>query len=164
MKAHGFGFLAASLVLAACSGTGGQPAERPATPPGSTAAAPAVPASPAATGSADDTGSPGAALLLRPKVTDEEFQAAITALESANPEADAAAAMASGDHRLFAVQGAVLEAPGVHGDWRALPRGAYVVAVAGTSATAGSKYQQRFQMLVRNYVAKYNPALLAKLK
>ena len=158
MKALCFGLLATTL-LAACSGSGERPPDRPGVVPGSPAAA----GSPAA-GGAGEAGSPGATLLLRPKVTDEDFQAAITALESASPEADAAAAVASGDHRLFAIQGAVLEAPGVRGDWRALPRGAYVVAVAGTSATAGSKYQQRFQLLARAYVATYNPALLTKLK
>jgi len=114
--------------------------------------------------SATPTPSATALALMHPKLSDEDFQAAIAALQAADVASDVATAVTNGDHRLFGIQGAVLEAPGVEGDRRMLPKGAYVVGVAGTGAEAGSKYQQRFQLLARAYVTKYNPLLLSRLK
>ena len=102
--------------------------------------------------------------VMRPKLSDEDFDAAITALQAADVATDVATAVTNGDHRLLGILGAVLEAPGVEGDRRMLPAGAYVVAVPGTGPEAGSRYQQRFQMLARAYAAKYNPLLLSRLK
>jgi hypothetical protein len=159
MKALGSGLLLAAL-LPGCSGTDTPPSDRPATVPASPGAA----ASPAAPIAPDAEASGGARALVKAKLTDDDFQAAIAALEAADPAADVEAALARGDHRVYAIQGELLEAPGVTGDWRALPKGAYVVTVPGTNAAAGSKYQLRFQMLARAYAAKYNPLLLSRLK
>ncbi|SRR6266581_2417115 len=108
-------------------------------------------------------GSATTTALLRPKASDEDFMQAIATLESADVNADVELALKSGDHRLFGIRGSVLEAPGVQGDRRLLPQGAYVVVVTGTSDVPGTKYQQRFQMLARIYAGKYNPALLSRL-
>jgi hypothetical protein len=102
-------------------------------------------------------------MLLRSKISDEDYMQAITVLESANVNGDVELAIKNGDHRLLGIREAVLEAPGVQGDWRNLPQGAHVVTVAGTSSSPGTKYQQRFQMLSRRYAAKYNALLLASL-
>jgi hypothetical protein len=105
-----------------------------------------------------------AVMLLKPKISDEDYMKAITILEAANVNADVEQAVKSGDRRLFGLRGAVLEAPGVEGNRQNLPQGCRVVAVAGTSDNPGTKYQQRFQMLTRIYAAKYNPLLLSKVR
>ncbi len=105
-----------------------------------------------------------AAMLLKPKISDEDYMKAIATLEAANVNADVEQAVKSGDHRLFGLRGAVLDAPGVEGDRQNLPKGCRVVAVAGTSDNPGTKYQQRFQVLTRIYLAKYNPLLLSKVR
>lgn len=135
---------------AACSGKAGPERERP---------KPGEGASPAAATQASAT----VAALLAAKSSDEDFQQAIAALESADVSADVEAALKAGDHRVFGIRADVLEAPGVEGDRRALPGGAYLVAVAGTSGAPGTKFQQRFQMLARVYVGKYNSLLLSRL-
>ena len=105
-----------------------------------------------------------AVMLLKPKISDEDYMKAIATLEAANVNADVEQAVKNGDHRLFGLRGAVLEAPGVVGDRQNLPKGCRVVAVAGTSDNPGTKYQQRFQMLTRIYAAKYNPLLLSRVR
>jgi hypothetical protein len=116
--------------------------------------------SPAATPAPSAT----AEMLLKAKFSDEDFMKAIATLESANVNADVEMAVKNGDHRLFGLRGAVLEAPGVEGDRQNLPKGCRIVAVAGTSDNPGTKYQQRFQMLTRIYAAKYNPLLLSRVR
>jgi hypothetical protein len=105
-----------------------------------------------------------AAMLMKAKVTDEDYMKAIAILEAADVIADVEQAVKSGDRRLFGLRGAVLDAPGVEGDRQNLPKGCRVVAVAGTTDNPGTKYQQRFQMLTRMYVAKYNPLLIARVR
>lgn len=136
---------------AGCSGKAGPERERP--KPAESAAAPAAATRSSAT----------VAALLAVKSSDEDFQQAIATLQSADVNADVEAALGAGDHRVFGIRGDVLEAPGVEGDRRALPGGAHLVAVAGTSGTPGTKFQQRFQMLARVYVGKYNSLLLSRL-
>jgi hypothetical protein len=105
-----------------------------------------------------------AVMLVKAKISDEDFMKAIATLESANVNADVELAVKNGDHRLFGLRGAVVEAPGVEGDRQNLPKGCRIVAVAGTSDNPGTKYQQRFQMLTRIYAAKYNPLLLSRVR
>ena len=105
-----------------------------------------------------------AVMLVKAKLTDDDYMKAIAILEAADVNADVAQAVKSGDRRLFGLRGAVVEAPGVEGDRERLPKGCRIVAVAGTSDSPGSKYQQRFQMLTRIYAAKYNPLLLSKVR
>ncbi|HKC11601.1 MAG TPA: hypothetical protein VKI41_06050, partial [Vicinamibacteria bacterium] len=90
-----------------------------------------------------------AAMLVKAKLTDEDYMKAIAILEASDVKADVEQAVKSGDRRLFGLRGAVVEAPGVEGDRQNLPKGCRVVAVAGTSDSPGTKYQQRFQMLTR---------------
>ncbi len=104
-----------------------------------------------------------AVMLLKQKISDDDFIQAIAILESADVDADVALAVKNADRRLFGVGRTVLDAPGIP-DRATLPQGYRVVAVAGTSDNPGSKYQQRFQMLSRIYAAKYNPLLLARLR
>jgi hypothetical protein len=104
-----------------------------------------------------------AIMLLKQKISDNDFTQAIAILESADVDADVSLAVKNGDRRLYGVGRTVLDAPGIP-DRASLPQGYRVVAVAGTSDNPGSKYQQRFQMLSRIYAAKYNPLLLARLR
>jgi hypothetical protein len=105
-----------------------------------------------------------AVMLMKSKLTDEDYMKAIAILEAADVNADVDQAVKSGDRRLFGLRGAVVDAPGVEGDRQNLPKGCRVVAVAGTSDNPGTKYQQRFQMLTRMYAAKYNPLLIARVR
>jgi hypothetical protein len=152
-------FMILATAGAACSKRSGREATSSPAPASSwTPEAPPVVTEPTPTPTAT------ALMLLRPKSGDDEFQAAIVVLQSADVTTEVATALVNGDHRLFAIRGPVVEAPGVAGDWRTLPKGAYVVTIAGTSAEAGSRYQQRFQLLAHAYAAKYNPLLLSRLQ
>jgi hypothetical protein len=134
----------------ACSGKAGPAGERP------------KPVKATSAGSATHPSATTAALLAA-KSSDEDFQQAVATLEAADVNADVEAALKAGDRRLFGIRADMLEAPGVEGDRRALPGGAYLVAVAGTSGTPGTRFQQRFQMLARLYAARYNALLLSRL-
>jgi len=103
-------------------------------------------------------------MLLRGKLTDDDFKAAIAMLSQADAEADVERALEGRDWRLLAVEDYTLLTPGYAGDRRQLPDGVSIATVAGTSGSAGSKHQQRFQFLATRYAKEYNTLLLQRVK
>jgi hypothetical protein len=102
-------------------------------------------------------------MLLRGKLTDDDFKAAIAMLSEADAEADVESALEGGDRRLLAVEDFTLLTPGYAGDRRQLPDGVSIATVAGTSGRAGNKHQQRFQYLATRYAKEYNTLLLQRV-
>ena len=102
-------------------------------------------------------------MLLRGKLTDDDFKAGIAMLSQADAEADVESALEGGDRRLLAVEDFTLLTPGYAGDRRQLPDGVSIATVAGTSGRAGNKHQQRFQYLATRYAKEYNTLLLQRV-
>ena len=102
------------------------------------------------------------AVLTRPKLSDDDYMAAIAALENANGAADAAADITAGRRLLLATptsQGSLLF-PGVSMAPRDLPEGVRMVRITGFVEGSEKRQIARFQMLARRYATAYNTAML----
>ncbi len=141
------------VVVVACSGSGRKEAGAPAPTPGG----------PAATAASD---SAAFAALTRQKVSDEDYRAAIAALENASGATDAAEDIAAGRRQLLATPTAQSSPvfPGVSLTSRDLAEGVRIVRITGFVEGSESPPIVRFQMLARRYATAYNSAMLPAVR
>jgi len=104
----------------------------------------------------------GVALVAGWWVSGGKYTKQILAIKLADPDHDAAAALATGDKRYVAVMGAGLMVPGVPDWWKSRGRG-NVRVIPNTSDAIETPQHALLQSVARDYAERYNRALLKRL-
>jgi hypothetical protein len=96
------------------------------------------------------------------KYTDDEFIAAIAALEQASGVKDASADVAAGHKRVLGIVQSVggTKLPGVTIQRERLPEGVRIVRVGGFIEGTDNRHAMRFQLLALKYATEYNATMM----
>lgn len=147
--------LAVAVAFSAVACGGG---DKTAAPPSTGAPAAAAPeTSPPQPGPA----SAGVETLIKPKFSDEEYMAAVTALEGANGSLDAAADFGAGRKLVLGIRSTAFpEFPGLTIPRNQIPEDVKIERIAGFVDGSENRHIVRYQMLAQKYAAEYNAAMM----